>query len=52
MALQMFSLDIKDVSGASLSGLSDDKGGRPAAPKLTITDSKGKVVKALAFSYG
>lgn len=50
--VQMFSLDIKDASGASLSGLSDAQGGRPAAPKLTIADSKGKVVKTLAFSYG
>jgi hypothetical protein len=47
-----FSLSISDRSGAPLSNLADAKGGRPEAPKLTITDAKGKLIQSLAFSYG
>ena len=50
--MHYFSLNIKDASGASLSNIADAKGGRPSAPRLTISNAAGKVVKSIDFSYG
>jgi hypothetical protein len=47
-----FSLAVKDGGGFTVSSPTDSKGARPDLPKLTITDSKGKLVKSLTFSFG
>jgi hypothetical protein len=47
-----FGVTAKDRGGTLLSNLFDAKGEPPEAPKLTITDLKGKVVANMSFAYG
>jgi hypothetical protein len=49
---RVFTVSLFDRSGAIVRGLSHDKGDPPSAPRLTVADPSGKVVKDAAFEYG